>query len=225
MAGGLSNYLQLRMLDAIYGITAFTPPATVHYALFTVAPTGAGGGTEAAGGGYARAPVTNNTTHFPNATGGSPALKTTGTVVTFPTPTTDWSSGDLMVAYGRFDAASGGNLLDWAELLSLYTDVVPDESTDVLNATGHPFNDNDAVRVRVPVGTIPTGLSTSVKYYVRDRAANSFKLALTQGGAAVTFSTNGNGRILVAKDGFKQALAGDPISFPVGELDLFLNVA
>ncbi len=102
---GFSNYAEAAILDHIFGNTTFTPPSTFYIALFTTAPdfeTGTGG-TEVSGGSYARASVTNNTTNFPNSSGGS---KSNGTDILFPTPTASWGT---VVAWGVYDASSGGN--------------------------------------------------------------------------------------------------------------------
>lgn len=102
---GKSDYLENRILDHILGGVASTPPATVYVALFTVTPTDAGGGTEVAGGAYARAAVTNNATNWPAASGGA---KANGTAITFPAPTANWG---VIVAFAIFDAATAGNML------------------------------------------------------------------------------------------------------------------
>lgn len=110
MAGSFSDYLENKLLDLIFGNVAYSIPATLYMAAFTAAPTDAGGGTEVSGGSYARASITNNTTNFPSASGGS---KANGTVVSFPAATADWGT---VVAIGLYDAASAGNLLAWATL-------------------------------------------------------------------------------------------------------------
>lgn len=79
-------------------------------ALYTAAPTDAGGGTEVTGGSYARVAVTNNSTNWPAAAAGA---KSNGTVITFPTATADWGT---IVAFAILDASSGGNFLYWATL-------------------------------------------------------------------------------------------------------------
>jgi len=114
--GSKSDYLEAKLLDLVLGATAFSAPATVYLALFSVTPSDSGGGTEATGSGYARLAITNNTTNWPNATGTSPTTKNNGTVLTMATATGDWSSGSNMVAWGLFDASSGGNLLYWGAL-------------------------------------------------------------------------------------------------------------
>lgn len=105
-----SDYTENKVLDHIFGATAWTPPVTLYFALFTAAPSDAGGGIEVTGGSYARAAVTNNTTNFPNASGGA---KSNGTTITFPTPSGSWGTVTHM---GVFDASSGGNLIAWAPL-------------------------------------------------------------------------------------------------------------
>lgn len=112
MAGSYSDFLELALLDNWLGNDPYSVPATIHVALYTAAPSDPGGGTEVGVGtwtNYARAAVTNNLTNWPS---GNP--KSNGTVVSFGTVT---ASGPVtVVAFGLFDAASGGNLLGWATL-------------------------------------------------------------------------------------------------------------
>lgn len=113
MAGSFSDFTEGKVLNHLFGATSYTPPGTLYVALFTAAPSDSGGGTEVTGGSYARVAVTNNTTNFPNATGTSPTSKSNGTTITFPTATANWGT---VVAFGIFDASSGGNLICWADL-------------------------------------------------------------------------------------------------------------
>lgn len=105
-----SNFLENALLDHILGGPDYARPATVYIALFTSAPSDAGGGTEVAGSAYARAAVTNNATNWPAAAGGS---KSNGVAVTFAQATGSWGS---VVAFAVFDALSGGNMLRWGML-------------------------------------------------------------------------------------------------------------
>lgn len=107
---GKSNYLEDKILDHMLGGGDYARPATVYVALYTSAPTDAGGGTEVSGGSYARAAVTNNATNFPAAASG---LKTNGTAITFATASGAWGTA---THFGVFDALSGGNLLFWGSL-------------------------------------------------------------------------------------------------------------
>ena len=127
-----STYLAHKLLDHVLGNTAYSAPATVYLALFTVAPTDAGGGTEVSGGSYARKSVTNNTTNFPNASNGS---KNLATEQAFPTATGGWGT---VVAVGLFDAATNGNLLYWTTVTS---QVVNSGSTPTVAANSLTFSE------------------------------------------------------------------------------------
>jgi hypothetical protein len=93
------------VIDHFLRNSAQTSPTTVYFALFTVAPTQSGGGTEVTGGSYARIA----------ATFGAPAngVSSNSAPVTFPTATASWGT---VVAAGIFDALSGGNLLYYGTL-------------------------------------------------------------------------------------------------------------
>jgi len=109
MAGSDSDYLEDVLLDHVLGADAYTPDTPLFIALYSVAPSDAGGGTEFSAGNYARLSVTNNLTNFPAASGGA---KSNGTSFDFPVATgTNWGN---CVAVGIHDAVSAGNLLKWA---------------------------------------------------------------------------------------------------------------
>jgi hypothetical protein len=115
MAGSKSDFLENELLDHVLGNAAYSAPATVYVALYTAAPTDAGGGTPVSGGSYARKDVTNNATNWPAAAAG---VKSNGTTITFATATANWGT---IVAVGIFDAVTGGNLLYWATLTNSRT--------------------------------------------------------------------------------------------------------
>lgn len=106
-----SDFMENTILNQVFGAVGYTPPATVHVALYTVTPNDAGtGGTEVTGGAYARVAVTNNATNWPAAAGGA---KSNGVAVTFPQATADWGT---VVAFAIWDAATGGNMIVSATL-------------------------------------------------------------------------------------------------------------
>lgn len=105
MAGNLSNYLENKVLDHFLGTTAYTMPTTVYIALYTAAPSDAGGGTEATGGSYARQIST-----FSAASGGATSNATNVDFASMPAST--------IVAIGVHDALTAGNLLVWGTLSS-----------------------------------------------------------------------------------------------------------
>lgn len=113
MAGSLSDYLELKLLDHVFGGGDYTRPATVYIALFTVAPTDAGPGTEintAVWTNYARPAVTNNATNFPAASAGA---KTNGTAISFGTASIT-GTAPVVVGAAVMDALTAGNMLAWA---------------------------------------------------------------------------------------------------------------
>lgn len=74
MAGSFSDFLELEVLDHVFGNAAYTAPATISFGLWTAtltdASTGATAG-EPAGSGYDRVDMTNNSTNFPAAAPGA----------------------------------------------------------------------------------------------------------------------------------------------------------
>lgn len=104
MAGSLTNFGELKVADALFGGAALGAPATWYLAAFTVAPTEAGGGTEVAGGSYARLAVANNLSNLPSAN-----PKVNAALLAFAQASAAWGN---VVAVAWMDAASGGNM--WA---------------------------------------------------------------------------------------------------------------
>jgi len=113
----LSDYLENNLIDHILrGQTLPTLPANVHFALFTAAPSDAGGGTEVTGGAYARVSVARSLANFAGTQGAGTTVASSGTggatsnngAITFPTPSANWGT---VTHVGVFDASTGGNLL------------------------------------------------------------------------------------------------------------------
>jgi hypothetical protein len=110
MAGNLTNYLENKLIDHFLGTTSYTMPADVYIALFTVAPSDAGGGTEVTGGSYARQIAT-----FSGASSGATSNDSNVDFTGMPAATT--------VAIGIFDALTSGNML-------LYGTLTTNKTTD-----------------------------------------------------------------------------------------------
>ena len=104
---GFSDYLEDKVLDHVFGGVAYTAPTTHYVALYTVAPTDTGGGTEVTGGSYAR-----QTGAF-TVSGTDPTTATNSAAIEYPTATANYGT---VVAVGIFDALSSGNLLAYANL-------------------------------------------------------------------------------------------------------------
>ena len=92
---GFSDHLEDELLDHVFGGADYTRPTTLYLALYTAAPSDAGGGTECAGGSYARASVTNDATNFPAASGGA---KSNGTAIAFAQATASWGTATHLTA-------------------------------------------------------------------------------------------------------------------------------
>jgi hypothetical protein len=114
-----SDYLENKTLDVHFGAASYTPPATLYIELLTDSNTGAqrdAGTVTAVSTGswtnYARLAVTNNSTNFPNASGGA---KSNGTDITFTAATIP--SGTVTVtAIAIYDASTSGNIMGAASL-------------------------------------------------------------------------------------------------------------
>jgi len=109
----MSNYLEAQLRDHIFRTAVFTKPAGLWIALYTVAPTDAGGGTEVTGGSYARVARPPSDANW-TAASATDGLTDNAAVITFPAPTANWGT---VVAFAIRDAATGGNLLISAPLI------------------------------------------------------------------------------------------------------------
>ena len=108
MAGSKADYFELEVLKWATGqVNDLGTPPTPYVALFTVAPTDAGGGTEVVGGSYARQD-SSGSWEAPAA-----GAVSNDTEILFPQASANWGT---VVAFALMDAVSGGNVLYWADL-------------------------------------------------------------------------------------------------------------
>jgi hypothetical protein len=121
LAGGCSDYFANKLIDLFFRGQSYTAPANLYFGLFTAAPTNAGGGTEVAGGAYARQSLPGNLAAFAGTQGATTTAVSSGTsgltsnnaAVAFPTPSANWGT---ITHEAVFDASSGGNMLFWNAL-------------------------------------------------------------------------------------------------------------
>ena len=104
-----SNYLETKVLDHVFGGTAYTAPSTLYLALHTSNPAEDDSGTEVSGGGYTRQTVAFTTSG--NTTSNTSAVE-------FPTATANYGT---VSHCGVYDASSAGNLLAYTALSSSKT--------------------------------------------------------------------------------------------------------
>ena len=129
-----SDFLENELLDHRYGGSDYVRPATVYMRLHTADPGETGSGAEVSTGvwtNYAAVAITNNATNFPAAAAGS---KSNGTLIDFGTATISGAAPDVTHA-SIWDAATGGNLMDYGALAS-------------------PKTINDGDPVSVPIGDL-----------------------------------------------------------------------
>lgn len=97
----ISHYASGQMLDWLLDAQTPTAIPTVYFALYTVAPTVSGGGTEVSASSYSRVALTRGFTRTDNVAANLVTIQ-------WATPTESWGT---IVAAGMLDAATGGNLL------------------------------------------------------------------------------------------------------------------
>jgi hypothetical protein len=112
MAGSFSDVTEDAILDLYFNGGTITNDTSLFLALYTVAPTDAGGGTEVAGGSYARLQVNAGAGGDFNASSGG--VVTNAVDLTFATATANWGT---IVALGIFTELAAGTFLMWGDLL------------------------------------------------------------------------------------------------------------
>lgn len=122
--GSKSNYLEDKILEHVLRNVAYSSPATVYLALYTVNPTDSTAGTEVSGGSYARQAITFGA---PSPVG---TIKNSAQV-TFPVATADW--GDV-TGFAIMDNVAGGNMLYWSAFAATKTILSGDQLKVAANA-------------------------------------------------------------------------------------------
>ena len=105
----LTNAFETETLEWLFTTTGVTRPTAWFTALYTVAPTDSGGGTEVSGGAYARVTTVLSVT-------GDTA--TNGSALEWATATGTWGT---VLAVGIFDASTAGNLIAYGNLTTSKT--------------------------------------------------------------------------------------------------------
>ena len=99
---------------------------------------------------------------------------------------------------GFWDASTSGNfqgMFPNAAGANAYAFAAP-SATGVLLAPGSGYSANQTVAVFAsPGSTLPSGLTAGTVYYVKSPSTDSFSLSATNGGSAISLSTDGSGII------------------------------
>ncbi len=114
-----SDFLEVNALNHFLRGVSYASPTNVYLALFTVAPTDAGGGTEVSGGSYVRQVISFGAPGTPSAN-----QVANDVAILFPIATADWGT---LVHFGIFDAPSAGNLLYHATMTAPRTILTSDQ--------------------------------------------------------------------------------------------------
>lgn len=118
-----TNYLENKLIDFLLRGQAFVPPANLYLALFTAAPSDAGGGTEVSGTGYARVAIPCALATWSGTQGQGTIVASSGTggtsynnqAVTFGEPGGAWGT---VTHFAIMDADTSGNMWYWNSLAS-----------------------------------------------------------------------------------------------------------
>jgi len=121
---GLTNYLEDKIMNHVFGSTTFTKPTNWYVGLLTATPSDSAVGTEVTGGSYARQVCAFTVT----GTGTAQAANTSA--ITFPTATADWG---IVGWVGIYDALASGNLVAYQNL----------QKSDFSTTTTKTINDGD----------------------------------------------------------------------------------
>ncbi len=122
----MSDYLENKIIDWLLRGQAFTPPATVYVGFVSTASTDSTPGTEFSGGSYARVAVSSSLANWAGTQAAASTTASSGTSgttsnnanITFPAPTSNWGTAIGVII---MDAATGGNMLFYAPLITAIT--------------------------------------------------------------------------------------------------------
>jgi hypothetical protein len=81
-------------------------------------------------------------------------------------------------------------------------------SGDTFTSTAHGLSNGETIKV-IGATTLAAGLSTTIVYYVVSKAANTFKVSLTNGGTAITTTDGGTGN----QTWYRCSLYTDPLIY------------
>jgi hypothetical protein len=78
-----------------------------------------------------------------------------------------------------------------SNFLPLVGNPTADSTTDTFTQTAHGWSNGDPVIITRNGGSMPTGITIGVTYFIVNATTNTYQLSATVGGSAVNFTTNG----------------------------------
>lgn len=112
-----TDYLEDNIIKHLFRTGSYTKPTVLAVALFTAAPSDAGGGTEVSGGSYARVSLNPSDSNWA-ATSGTNGVTSNSSAINFGTASASWGT---ITHFAIFDSTSGGNMLIWGALTASKT--------------------------------------------------------------------------------------------------------
>lgn len=204
----------------------FATTGTLYLSLLTALASDAAEGTEVSTGtfsNYQRCPVACNSSNWNTAANAAITSKVDLTAfLSSGSTATIGSPGYVdVVGIGVHTSSSGAsNQTYFMSLGSSDALAFTATTADVLTVPGAAaagIVDTNTVVLDPIIGvSLPTGLSASTIYYVRDMSGDTFKLALTSGGTAIDITAAGSG--MVQKLEVKRINNGDTITIPSGAI-------
>jgi hypothetical protein len=114
----MSDYFEKKVLDYVFRNASMGLDATNVWVALGTAGSDASFTELGATGSYARVAVVRTGAGWNAATGTTPAASVNTGTVTFPTATADWNSASNISYFAIYDAATAGNCLYWADLIT-----------------------------------------------------------------------------------------------------------
>ena len=210
---GATDYSAHAYLEWLVGKTTMPPTTNAYLGLFTAVGTdGNTGFTEVSGNGYAR--KVTAASDWASASGSQPSQISNANPITFPGATgAGWGN---VIAWGMFDAASGGNLKHWDYLGSTDWDEFTCSlaSPGIFTAPGHGLTNGDQIVVDAEFGglLLPTGGSLSGLLTVGGVAGDTFNVGV---------NTTASGAGMFKKVVPVTVTSGNTISIPGGNLIIY----
>ena len=191
---GFTDRVSRGILEHITGKAAIFSLPTAYIGLFTGAGSdGVGGFTEVSGGSYVRKATA--AADWSPAAGSAPSSISNSVTLPFVVATADWG---IVVAFGLFDALSGGNLLCW-DYIGNYPwrpATVNVASPGVITLPNHGFLAADLVLWSIEHGGVtPTFSQSNFTGALTVVSPSLHDFTVTNGGVAVNTSGAGNGMI------------------------------
>ena len=119
-----------------------------------------------------------------------------GVITTSSDVSTQSSYGVVSTNFGQIDSGTPKAFeVDHTSSTTVIT------TGSIASPISHGYTEHEEVMIR-STGTLPTGLSPALRYFVHSVTSSTLTLSLTKGGSAVTFSSSGTGTLNIVSCGY-----------------------